>query len=404
MGLALIRPAWVVAILLIAAAYVCNARPTSAPATAPARPSETDRQHVAELSRRAGDLIDQRKFAQAEDVLLEALRVIPDEATCLYDLACVHAGEGETERAMEDLERATAAGFTDFSHLQKNPAFDELRGSARFKRLLAREGEIRRNATQQILRDLKADFGPEYLYEVDEAHRLIFAAHTSRAALDEIRDELQIEATSQWEQLFSHKPDEFIRIVIATPADFARLVPRHDAGGYYDDTTRTVLVRGPGAALRHEFTHALHAADQHALGQVHPVWLSEGLATLYEQPKRERGDDGFTRLIPADTWRLAKVKTAARRGSLIPLRKLFNLSREDFNKRPDLAYGQAGSLLLYLFERGSLKKFYDAYTRGYAHDPIGRTALEQTAGTGLAGLQKQWVDWLLARPTPPHGG
>ena len=105
-------------------------------------------------------------------------------------------------------------------------------------------------------------------------------------------------------------------------------------GGHYDDATRTILVKRPGAELRHEYVHALHAADQHALGQEHPVWLSEGLATLFEQP-------GFTpatqptssRMIPADTWRLARVQAAARHDTLIPLDKLLKLDRAAFTAR-----------------------------------------------------------------------
>jgi hypothetical protein len=164
-------------------------------------------------------------------------------------------------------------------------------------------------------------------------------------------------------------------------------------------------VKRTGPELRHEFTHALHAADQHALGQEHPVWLSEGLAAIYENAATERAEDGTLRMIPADNWRLTNVKAAATHGNLIPLEKLLQLDRESFITRADLAYGEASCLLIYLYDRGLLAKFYTHYTDGYVAGDDGRRALESITGVGLESLQKDWVKWLLSRtaPPPPRG-
>lgn len=383
----------VIVIGLSAATF--SAAPSTAPASAPA----PDLKKVSELSRRAVELIERRDYAGAQAVLRQALELMPDDPICLYDLACVEAASGDAEAAISDLQRAADAGFTNFNHLHHNPAFAALRDLPRFKQFLARENEFRYRAAQRILAQLKSRFGPEYRYEIDEPGKLIFAAHTDQPTLDSLRRELRVEAESQWELLFSHKPDEFVRVIVATPGDFVRVERRQNIQGRYDDVTRTLLVKAAaGLELRHEFTHALHAADQHALNQEHPAWLSEGLACLYETPRIKRTDDELgRRMLPNLTGRLSVIRQAARHGNVVPLAGLLTLDRESFTSRANLTYPEAASLLFYLYEHHRLKKFYDTYTTGYAHDPTGREALEKTMGMELPEIQKAWLDWLLGR-------
>jgi hypothetical protein len=361
----------------------------------------TARRRLAELSRQAVDAIDHHDLPEAERRLLEALSIAPDNSTCLYNLAAVHAGMSRPADALADLERATDAGFTDFTQLEKNPAFDGLRELPRYHQLLARRDEIRHLTAGRILDELKSQFGDGYQYAADEPHKLVFAAHLDAKSLEEVQSALLLQAKSQGKFLFSHPSDEFIRVIIASPGDFSKDEYRTDAGGHYDDTTRTVLVKRTGPELRHEFTHALHAADQHALGQEHPVWLSEGLAAIYENAATERSEDGTLRMIPADNWRLTNVKAAANTGNLIPLEKLLPLDRETFTARADVAYGEASSLLVYLYGRGLLAKFYARYTESYVAGDDGRRALETVTGADLESLQKDWVKWLIPRTVPP---
>lgn len=365
------------------------------------QPSTSDRRHALELSRQAADLIDAQKWPEAEKTLREAIALVPDEQVCLYNLALTCAVTDRPDVAVEYLTKATDAGFTDFHRLLNDPAFVPLRELPAFQRLLDRREEIRRHAAERMLAELKADFGDHYRYELDEPHKLALAGRLDQAALDAAAEGLRVEEQSLGEQVFSHPPDELIRVIIATSLDFSKLEHRADVGGHYDDATRTILVKRPGPELRHEYVHALHAADQHALGQEHPVWLSEGLATLYEQPKSiPATQPAAARMMPADNWRLARVQTAARHDSLIPLDKLLVMDRAAFTARADLAYGESGSLLLYLHERRLLKKFYDTYVASYANDSTARHALEATTGMSLGELQKAWVAWLLPRTVP----
>jgi tetratricopeptide (TPR) repeat protein len=354
-----------------------------------------DRARASELSGRAADLIERHDLAEAEQTLLQALELVPDNTTCLYNLASVHAAMGRLDEAMDDLLRATDAGFTDFSQIENNPAFARLKTQPDFQKLLSRKDQIRQHAAQRVLASLKEQFGEDYLYQVDEPHRLIFAADLDRAGLNRMIEQLHLQQASQEEQIFSHPPDEFIRIVIASSADFAKQEHRYGVAGRYDDSTHMLLVKRPGPELRHEFTHALHAADQHALQQEHHVWLSEGLAVMYENARTESD-----KMIPADTWRLARVQAMARHNGLIPIEKLVKLDRAAFTARAELAYGESGSLLLYLHEQNLLKKFYDTYTASYAADPSGLKALTEVSDSSVDELQTRWIEWLLPRPVP----
>jgi len=393
-----VRNTWVLLLLaLIFQSALCAQ--TTSPHTRPGKLSDDQRLQVTALSHRAVDFIDKRSFKDAERTLNKALEIDPENATCLFNLACVHAAMGKSQTALDDLRRATDAGFTDFTHIETDPIFLKMRGLKGYEELVARKAEITHAAGQRIVEELKEFIGDKYVFSVDEKRKFVFAVR-SPSLLKSLEKSIDDEADSLGQLVFSHPSDEFIRIVMATPSDFARIETRPGVGGYYDDSARMLFVHRPGAELRHEFVHAIHAADQHALGEVHPIWLSEGLATLYENPRTEAGNK--SRLLPNDTWRLTEVQTAARRGTLIPLEELVKMKRAAFTNRADLAYGEAGSLLMYLHEREMLKGFYIGYTEHYEQDPSGQAAIERITGKKLKDLQAEWVQWLADRTPPPR--
>lgn len=356
-------------------------------------PSMLDRQHAADLSRRASDLIDQHKLVEAEATLRQSLAIIPDNPTRLYNLACVLVAQGKRGAGMDALEHATDAGFTDFTYLEQDATLDSLRDMPQFRAMLEHKGEIRHHAAERALAQLKAEFDESYRFDSDEEMKLVFATSLDEQTLKTLKHDLQVQAKSQWEQIFAHRSDEFIRVIVPSSADFRRLVPMSHVGGRYDDDTRTVIVQHLGQFMAHEFTHALHAADQHAVGQEHAVWVGEGLASLYEAAVEANGA-----LVPRENARFTVVRLAARRHTLIPLDGLVKMSRESFGGRAALAYGESSALMLYLFDKGLLRKFYENYKTTWSDDPSGKTALEQTTGMLLPQLQKAWADWVIARP------
>jgi hypothetical protein len=365
------------------------------PSGAATQPTQMDRNRAMNYARESISFIEANDLTGAEAKLRQAIAILPDKAVWHYNLACILVARKQNDAAMQSLQRATELGFSDFTILENDADLKPLHELAAYQNLLAHKKEICQKAAERSLADLKSRFGADYLYEVDEDQKLIFATNIDRATLDALKTWLHAQAKSQGELLFSHKSDEFIRVVVPSLADYRKLVRQRGVMGIYEDETRTLLAERMGQVMTHEFTHALHAADQRALGQEHPVWLREGLASMYEAGEFENGQ-----LIPADNFRLAFIQSAARRHALIPLEKLLALTTRDFVNNPNLAYGESSSLLLYLYDRKLLRKYYDAYKASYRSDPSGGGALEAVAGMNLTDLQAAWTQWMLARKSP----
>lgn len=92
-----------------------------------------------------------------------------DEGICRYNLACVAAKRGETERAFEMLAGSVEAGFADHELLREDPDLESLHGDSRF-------AEIVRTVTapMKLRRELEMamEFG-EYASAADKAAALI---------------------------------------------------------------------------------------------------------------------------------------------------------------------------------------------------------------------------------------
>ncbi len=362
------------------------------PATKPAAP---DLKRVEQLTRQSIKLMEEQKLAEAEPLLLQAIAIDPESVINLYNLACLKALRGRGDDAMGLLERAAEAGWTDFIHLSIDPDLNSLRSLPRYKLFVANKEVYQRRAAERVVLSLRRQFGDGYLYEIDEQDKLIFATNVDNATLADLKRGLQAQARSQWAQLFSHKPDEYISIVVPSIKDYAQLVKMPGVGGFYNDGAKLLIAKQLGQTMTHEFTHALHAADRAPLGQEHPIWLAEGIASMFEAASF-RGDV----LVPQDNFRLLSLQNAAKAKRLIPLERLFAMPQSQFVQRANMAYGQASSFMLFLYEQKLLKPFYDAYKINFDADPTGKAALEQVSGKPLADLERAWVDWMTRRPAP----
>jgi hypothetical protein len=66
------------------------------------------------------------------------LRAEPKDAAARYALACVLARAGRNGRALDELERAVAGGYSNWELLRKDPDLAPLRTDARWRRLTER--------------------------------------------------------------------------------------------------------------------------------------------------------------------------------------------------------------------------------------------------------------------------
>ena len=389
----------ILAFLLLASTLV--AAPATRPASRPTtQQAHADRQKLMLLTRQSIELIKASKLDEAENVLLEAIALHPSHHVNLYNMACVKALKGRSEAALDYLERAAVEGFTDFVHIEKDPDLKGLRPLSRYREFLGRADEFKKLAAERMIRWLKGEFGEGYLYEIDTQSKLIFATNTDAATLAILKQTLVRQAKSQWEDLFAGRNEQYIAIALPSAKDFRTIVRNPGVGGFYNHDNRILIAKNLGQVMTHEFTHALHNADTDALGQDHPIWIAEGIASMYEAGRWTGG-----KLVPSDNFRLPYIQQAARRNRLIPLAKLLTMDQKAFVGNATNAYGQAGSLMLYLHEKGMLRRFYDTYKAGFEKDQTGKAALEQVTGQKLPEIEKAWKAWMLSRKGPPtHTG
>lgn len=360
------------------------------------------RKQLADLMQKSIKLMEAKKLDEAEKVLLAALVIDPLQETNLYNLACLKALTGHKDEAFKFLDQSANAGFTDFIHIEKDSDLDSLHEDPRWAAFLGKKSDYQHHAAEAAVKSLKEQFGQGYLYEIDDADKLIFATNTDRATLDALKNNLVRQAHSQWKMLFEHKPDQYIAVVVPSPRDYRKIVQMPGVEGFYNHDARTLIASGLGFVTTHEFTHAMHAADLDPLGQEHPIWLVEGMATMFEATEWQKQPDGSELLVPRDNSRLGDLQRAARQKRLIPLDKMFKMEQREFVS-PDnalLCYAESGSVMFYLYDTGLLRKFYDTFKETYAQDKTSKLALEKVTGKPLAEFEKDWKAWMLKRTAP----
>ena len=380
-----------------------SARPASRPAT---KPAQTKESKVRALTAKSIELLSRKKYKSAESTLAEALALDPKEPTNLYNMACLLALTDRKDSAIDFLERSAEEGFIDFIHITQDTDLTGLHGEPRYKAFIAKKDQYQRKAAEAVVEALKKRFGEDYLYEIDDVDKLIFATNTDRPTLDALKQNLIRQAHSQWEQIFEHKPDQYIAVVVPTPREFHKLMPIPGVEGFYRHDVRTLIAKGLGFVTTHEFTHALHAADLDPLGQDHPIWLTEGMAVLFERAEYEKGAAGQEVLTPKDNERLVRLQAEARQKKLLPLARLFKMDQKEFlGERVMQCYAESGSVMQYLYDHQQLRKFYDTFKADYAKDKTGREALEKTVGKPLDVFEEDWKAWMLTRlpPNPKFG-
>src|ERR1700733_10280787 len=115
---------WMVLLLCLLAMALAGAGPSSAPTTVAATHPSTNpltrmakqmaerqkRRQLLNLTRRSIDLLQAKKYSEAERVLHEALEIDPREPTNLYNMACLMSLMHRPEEAFKYLDRSASAG------------------------------------------------------------------------------------------------------------------------------------------------------------------------------------------------------------------------------------------------------------------------------------------------------
>jgi hypothetical protein len=159
--------------------------------------------------------------------------------------------------------------------------------------------------------------------------------------------------------------------------------------GHYGHRQRYIVVNyqtGPGT-LVHELTHALMAADFPAA----PSWMSEGLASLFEQCRVENN-----KLLGEQNWRLPELQAAVSAGQTVTLAELFGRDARNFRLLDEsLNYAQSRYFCLYLQEIGQLRAVYQKFRDHAATDAHGVKTVENVLQKPLAEIELDWLAWVV---------
>ena len=139
-------------LILMLLSAVCAA-PTAGAQAQTSAPSARD-----EMTLRMVQLARAGRLTEAREVLLSYLADQPGDSATLYNLACIDVYLNENERALMDLDRALAAGYTNFRLLDFDSDLAPLRDDPRFIEMTGRYEEQFRIEFQARSLDLQEGY------------------------------------------------------------------------------------------------------------------------------------------------------------------------------------------------------------------------------------------------------
>jgi len=248
---------------------------------------------------------------------------------------------------------------------------------------------------EKILAEKLDPFGPGYKGRYDPARKVIYVT-----ALDEEHFASTLRLVVSFSDAFTKtlgaaRPQEYITIVLPTVQDYRRLVPDEGTSGRYFPAERTLISIDRQRVLLHELTHALHHADCSSSGQLHAIWVWEGLACLSESSTITPSG-----LQPHVDRRLLTLQQAIRLKDTIPLAELLKMKPKAFEKVAALSYAEARYLMLYLHQKGKLRDWYASYKKSFTKDPSGRFALEKVLRRKAYRIEDDWKAWAAGLALP----
>jgi hypothetical protein len=254
------------------------------------------------------------------------------------------------------------------------------------------------DAQKALVETIRRELGPGYTIEPVE-DLFVVAANTDRAGMEDGKSTVRRAYRALMKTFFVKKPARPIAVYLFRDRrSYEDYNVRHYGekpstpyGFFRPDERKLVMNIATGSGtLVHEMTHPLLAADFPGV----PVWLNEGMASLYEQCQLT--DDSIRGMV---NWRLPYLQEAIRKKTLIPLRELVAMPTGEFYRRYSVPYAESRYLCMYLQERGLLVKFYKAFrAAAVAKDPAkcdatGAATLQAVTGKTLEDLQKDLVAW-----------
>lgn len=368
------------------------------------------------LEAKAVTAFSEGRFADAETMLREQLKLQPGNYVVLYNLACARTALGDSTEGLEFLVQSIEGGFDDLLAMQRDPSLRPLQGNAEYKKIVEHWPsllEARRDANVQSVQEF---FGAHYRVERDERLRLVYVTDVNPVSVDVAKQEISrigewagrdvfpgllerpAADNDPWVVVVLPKRDDFLKWVVSRHGEDA-ITGMSSIGGEYDHDTKILVAQDLGSSLRHEFFHVLHWRSCMRLGQRHAFWVQEGLCSLVEDFTAT--PDGGIR--PERSWRSNIVKRLEKVGQLRGIADLCGLTQRQFMSSRVLAsYARARTAFLFLSEQGKLKEWYANYTEGFRDDPTGLKAWTTTLGRPVKEIDLAMRGWVRGLETVPE--
>lgn len=350
-------------------------------------------------------------------VMIESyLSIHPQDAQVLFDASRIASRSGDSRGAAVYAIRSLRAGWLDDKALDEHSDLNRLREHESWQQVLAIRKQIRDSAlipqdandatdasktransggndtiARRSLQSWLAQFGGgRYRIEEKPSLNLILAYSVEPEGFRRTMKTIEKLSATLSKILFGEIQAQSVLLVIATPEDATKFLGDPQNGGLYVHEDRRLVARDTGASLRHEYTHVRHYGQMQRLQQLHPVWIQEGLATLFED--WQLGPSGELVILP--NLRTNDAFDRLKQRNTMPWVDFFQLDSKSFMAQARWNYAQARSILMYLASQGKLTSWYQIYTASWAEDSTGRRALEASFGVPIGKIEAQWKAWV----------
>ncbi len=345
---------------------------------------------------------DRREYERAAAILERYLGRKPDDASMHYNLACAYSRLDRPDDAAAALLDAVRCGFVEFDHMREDPDLFAIHDHLTFQAIVeaaerasARRGPVAREVARSAVDRWRTKYGEtDYRYDEDRQHNLTFATALDEQSHREMRAMLASQAGHLAKTFFGAPPGYQVLVAVPTPRHADELLEADNVGGAYFHDSRQLISRNIGSSLRHEFFHLMHYGHMEKLRQRHPLWMQEGLASLYEDYTID--DDGNVTYSTNDRHNIVKRRQSA--GRLTKWSELFELSAERFMDRAGNLYPEVRSIFEFVASTGKLPEWYHTYVEQYGEDPSGASAFERVFGKPLPEIERDWHLWIRSQP------
>jgi len=402
-------------LLALACAGALHAQPQPTDPLNPPRGGE-NAQQIEALTRASLEAFNEGDYGRAERACRRLVELDDSSFVHWYNLACALSLQHDAEGAGKALMAAVDRGFIDVRHMRRDPHLAPVRDSEAFLKITGNWSLILEKHRDANLERARREFRlGKYEQSFDEEFKLAYHSAFDPDSLAIAKQEIR--RLADWAELNvfpsildpdAAREDSWVIVILPARKDFLRWATKTfgpriitgatGIGGVYEHDNKRLIAQDLGASLRHEFFHVLHWRDCVRRGQVHPIWVQEGLCSLIEDYDLEGGQ-----IVPKPSWRTNTAVRLAGIGKLLPLERLCNANAAQFHgDRSLLHYAMARTLFLYLYDQGVLRHWYDTFVHTYTQDPTGILALETVLGKPIDEIHKDHEAWVRRLPSVPE--